>query len=246
MTIYIGTSGFSYDDWVGKFYPETLQRNEWLGYYSTYFNTIELNVTFYRMPQKNIFSSWYKKTGKGFLFSVKGSRYITHIKRLHDTKDAIDYFFSGVNLLKEKLGVILWQFPPSLSPDIKVFSNFLKHISKYNKSVHAFEFRSALWLRDDIINLIKDAGATVCISDWNGVEMPYIPGFNFYYIRRHGPKKAPLYSGSYTKREIIADARMIQSKMKGMDVFVYYNNDVRAHAIANAFELKKKLAKNSK
>lgn len=241
MNVYIGTSGFSYDDWIGVFYPETLQQGEWLKYYSQYFNTTELNITFYRIPLKKVFSSWYNKADAKFLFAVKGSRYITHIKRLNDVHDACEHFFSRVLLLKEKLGVILWQLPPFLNPDVKIFYKFLKLISKY-KIRHAFEFRNKAWTNDEsIIKLITQAGASVCISDWRDQPTSFIPGFNFYYIRKHGPKNAPLYSGLYTSKQVLADAKLIQANMKDKDVFIYYNNDVSGYAIKNAFMLQQYL-----
>ncbi len=236
MTLYIGTSGFSYDDWIGEFYPPDLERREWLRFYSKHFNTTELNVTFYRTPFEGMFKSWYSKTPDKFLFSVKGSRFITHIKRLKDVNESLDYFFSKVNLLKEKLGVVLWQLPPGLKPDVKTFSDFLKNLKRYNHTKHAFEFRNEFWLDKKVITMIKDSGHTVCISDYHGFETGYIPGFEFYYIRRHGPKRSGLYTGCYTKSEIKKDGDLIK-KIKGKDVFVYFNNDVAGHALKNAKEL---------
>lgn len=242
MPLYIGTSGFSYSDWVGRFYPKTIKRTEWLEYYSKYFNTTELNVTFYRMPFEAVFRSWCGKTPADFIFSVKGSRFITHIKRLNNVESAVDYFFSRVSLLEEKLGPVLWQLPPNLKPDIRIVSKFLKLLEKYKHSFNVFEFRNAAWLNAEIISLIKDTGGTICISDWTGFRTDFIKGFDFYYIRRHGAANASLYSGRYTDKEIIKDADMIKSKMDNKKVFIYYNNDVSCNAVKNARTMKEYLA----
>lgn len=234
--VYIGTSGFSYDDWVGVFYPEDLNRKDWLRFYAQHFNTTELNVTFYRTPFVGMFKSWYSKTPDGFLFAVKCSRFITHIKRLKDVDDSLEYFFSRTNLLKEKLGCVLYQLPPSMKPDLNVFSEFLKFIKKYKYTRHAFEFRNESWLKKGIVNMIKEYGHTVCISDYHGFETNYIPNFEFYYIRRHGPKRSGLYAGCYKKEELKKDAELIK-KIKAKDIFVYFNNDVAGHALKNAKEL---------
>lgn len=236
MALYIGTSGFSYDDWVGEFYPGDLDRKDWLRFYAKHFKTTELNVTFYRTPFEGMFKSWYSKTPEDFLFALKGSRFITHVKRLKDVDDSVNYFFSRAELLKEKLGVVLWQFPPGLKRDAKTFSDFLKILKKYKCPRHAFEFRNPSWLARDIIKLIKEEGYTITISDYHNYKTEYIPGFEFYYIRRHGPEEAGLYAGCYTKEEIKRDAQMIK-KIKKKDLFVYFNNDVAGYALKNAKEL---------
>lgn len=236
MALYIGTSGFSYDDWIGEFYPDNLERKDWLRFYAKHFNTTELNVTFYRTPFDAMFKSWYSRTPENFLFSVKGSRFITHTKRLQNVDDSVDYFFSRANLLKEKLGVVLWQFPPGLKKDVKKFLNFLKILKKYKNILHTFEFRNRFWAESDIIKMLKESGHTVCISDFHRFETDYIPGFEFYYIRRHGPKRAGLYAGCYRRDELKKDAELIK-KLKKKDVFVYFNNDVAGHALKNAQEL---------
>ncbi len=236
MAIYIGTSGFSYDDWVGEFYPGDLDRKDWLRFYAKHFKTTELNVTFYRTPFEGMFKSWYSKTPQDFLFALKGSRFITHVKRLKDIDESVDYFFSRALLLKEKLGVVLWQFPPGLKPEEKTFADFLKKLNKYRMTKHAFEFRNKNWLKKSIINILKEQGHTICISDYHASETDYISGFEFYYIRRHGPKRAGLYAGCYKMEELKKDAQMIK-KIKKKDVFVYFNNDVAGYALKNAKEL---------
>lgn len=240
MPVFVGTSGFSYDDWIGDFYPPELKRKDWLSFYAKHFNTTELNVTFYRTPFEAMFRAWYSKTPEGFLFAVKGSRFITHIKRLVDVKESVDYFFSRANLLKEKLGVVLWQLPPSLKPEEKTLTNFLKLLRKYKNTRHAFEVRNEDWLDKKFVKIIKEEGHTICASDYHYFETPFLSGLNFYYIRRHGPKRSGLYSGCYTKDEIRKDADIIK-KLKRKLVFVYFNNDVSGHALRNAKELKEML-----
>ncbi len=124
--ICIGTSGYTYYHWRGVFYPKNLPSYKWLEYYTKFFKTVELNVTFYRLPQESAFKSWYRRTPKDFIFVLKGSRFITHVKKLQRIKNSTKLFFDRANLLKEKLGVILWQLPPSWKKNIKRLESFLE------------------------------------------------------------------------------------------------------------------------
>jgi len=234
--VWIGTSGYSYKHWQGIFYPLKLPQRKQLEYYSGFFSTVELNVTFYRLPQEKAFLSWYKNTPKGFLFTVKGSRFITHIKRLKDCTEPLKRFFDRASLLKEKLGVILWQLPPDFKCNLNRLNDFLDALRPYDSYYHTFEFRHPSWFCKEVHDMVKQQKMALCQSDWPDL-VEVADDYPFFYIRRHG---SPLYAGCYSREELQRDAEYILSKFKlNRDVFVYFNNDAFGYAIKNALELKK-------
>lgn len=242
---YIGTSGYSYEDWKnGIFYPKGLATNKWLGFYSETFDTVELNVTFYRLPKETAFKIWYKRTPKDFSFSVKGSRFITHIKRLKNCKDAIKLFFKRIDYLKNKASCILWQLPPKFKSDQKRLSDFIKNLSKEKKKRrHVFEFRNESWYTKEIFRLLRDNNISLCIADWPPFSKEGPETADFVYIRRHGTG-ARLYGGCYSNAQLKKDARMIKDFLrKGKAVYIYFNNDAHGYAPKNAMTLKKMLGR---
>ena len=239
--IFIGTSGYHYNHWrEGIFYPQKLPQRQELEYYSQFFNTVELNVTFYRLPQTKAFLNWYKRTPPNFIFAVKGSRFITHIKRLKDSEVPLAQFFERALFLKEKLGVVLWQLPPKFSCDLKRFKSFLENLKPYGKLRHVFEFRHPSWFILEVYEIIKAFKMSVCYADWPGLDVSISCDFPFIYIRRHGPVGKRLYTGCYSLEEIKKDAIFIKKCLKkGKDVFIYFNNDAFGYAVKNALELKR-------
>lgn len=237
--LFLGTSGYSYKDWKGSFYPRALKENAWLEYYTKFFDTVELNVTFYRLPQETAFLSWRKRTPKNFKFAVKGSRFITHIKRLKACGGPLKVFFSRAALLKEKLSVVLWQLPPSFKRDPKRLEGFLKLLRKHKGVRQVFEFRNETWHSDDISDMLKAEGACLCSADWPPFAGRMTGTADFIYFRRHG-SGAKLYSGCYSKAQLKKDARVIKDILKDKrDTYMYYNNDTRGYAVKNAMELNK-------
>ena len=164
--IFIGTSGYNYWHWWdGVFYPADLPQSKWLEYYAKYFDTVELNVTFYRLPQKKTFENWYKRTAKNFLFVAKGSRFITHIKKLKDCAEPLKIFFENVSALKEKLGAVLWQLPPGLKANKEKLSEFCRLLKKtMPKIVQAFEFRNESWFNNEIYEILRKYNFPLCIA----------------------------------------------------------------------------------
>jgi len=235
--IYIGTSGFLYEHWGGGvFYPRQLRQKDWLQHYCKYFDNVELNVTFYRLPTAEAFLGWYKKTPKNFTFAVKGSRFITHIKRIKDCKEPLKLFFSRAKNLKEKLGVVLWQLPPSFKADAKRLEKFLIDLKKY-KYRHAFEFRNKTWLCDEVFKMLKKYNASLCLSDYPGCVIEGPITADFVYVRRHGISS--LYGGCYSREMLQQDAANIKKwRRQGKTVFEYFNNDACGYAVRNALELK--------
>jgi uncharacterized protein YecE (DUF72 family) len=232
--IYVGTSGYSYNHWKDIFYPETVKSKEYLEYYSNLFNTVELNVTFYRTPPENFFKSWYARTPEHFLFALKANRYITHIKRLKVDQSSIDKFFSRAQILKNKCKVILWQLPPSLKVDHQRLCDFLSLLKPYNSYNHAFEIRNETWFCPETFNILDKFGATICRADWPefAANIPHIGPFE--YIRRHGTEGLS-YTGGYSDEQLARDADLIKSCVKsGRNAYIYFNNDIGGWAPKNA------------
>lgn len=238
--IYIGTSGYIYKHWGnGVFYPPELPQKEWFNFYCKTFNTVELNVTFYRLVGEEVFKNWYKKSPKNFSFVVKGSRFITHIKRLKDPGSSLQLFFKRASLLKEKLRVVLWQLPPKFKADIVRLEKFLKELKQYKTCKFVFEFRNPGWFEKDIIELLKSYNIAICKADWPLCSKNAPDIANFIYIRRHGTE-GQLYGGCYSEEQLHQDANFIRSIDK--TTFIYFNNDAYGHAIRNAIQLKEILS----
>jgi uncharacterized protein YecE (DUF72 family) len=231
----IGCSGFLYDHWRKNFYPEDLSKNYWLEYYSKHISTVELNVTFYKLPDRETFSKWYLSTPEGFVFSLKGSRFITHIKKVKDCAEPVEAFFSRALLLKEKLGVILWQFPPSLTLDLERLKDFIELLEPYEMK-NTFEFRNKTWINKKVVDLLKKKNVALCMADWPDFLDKLPLTANFVYIRRHGQEGS--YATEYSKELLNKDAKRIKAYLKQKkDVFIYFNNDAFGYAPKNVSEL---------
>lgn len=237
----IGCSGFSYDHWKGNFYPEELQKKRWFEFYISRFTSVELNVTFYRLPDKETFTKWHRESPPGFMFSVKGSRFITHVKKLKASEEPLGVFFSRVLALKEKLGAVLWQLPPGLKADPVRLAEFLELLRPYGVR-NAFEFREGSWISKKVIASLERENACLCMADSPAFLNDLPLTTDFVYIRRHGDGAG---SGAcYTIPQLKADALRIRKYLRqGKDVFIYFNNDVHGYAPRNALELKAILKK---
>ena len=232
--IYIGTSGWCYEHWKNVFYPNNLKSQDYFDYYSKYFKTVEINNTFYRLPSKKTVLNWRKEAKKDFIFSLKASKFITHIKKLKEPKKHLNLFLNRIKFLKPNLGPILFQIPPNWKLEIKRFESFLKALDQNYR--YAFEFRDRSWLVNEVFALLKKYKIAFCIYDLEGFQTPIEITTNFVYIRLHGPKKA--YSGLYSKTTLQKWAKIIKDFQKNkLDVFCYFNNDEKAFAIKNAKSL---------
>lgn len=232
--ILIGTSGFSYKHWSnGVFYPPGIPQRQWLEYYSEHFATVELNVSFYRLPTKKTFEGWLKRTPDDFIFALKGSRFITHVKGLTDCQESLDLFFDRVKILKKRCEVVLWQLPPGFKIDIERLANFIQLLTSYKQVRHVFEFRNKNWFCDEVYSLLREQGHSVCLADWPGLKVEIPDDFSFMYIRRHGPDQ--LYGSSYSEEQLKNDAKMMNTWI-GMKerIYVYFNNDFGGHASRDA------------
>ncbi|GAW66196.1 hypothetical protein GPEL0_01r1457 [Geoanaerobacter pelophilus] len=233
--LYLGCSGFSYKHWRGNFYPEDISQKEWFAHYRSVFATVELNVTFYRTPGPETFRHWYEESGENFSFAVKGSRYITHIKRLIDVESALDRFFGAAQELQEKLQVVLWQFPPQFKADLPRLEVFLDQVAQYH-SRNTLEFRNQSWLTDEVVALCKSRNVSLCMADHPPfIDAPPVTA-DFVYIRRHGMEGS--YNGFYSNEQLARDAARIRSYLdRQLNVYIYYNNDLGGAAPQNAQEL---------
>jgi uncharacterized protein YecE (DUF72 family) len=226
---YIGTSGWHYDHWREVFYPTGLAKSKWLEFYSRQFYTVELNNSFYRLPSEKAFANWKDSSPPEFVFSVKVSRFITHIKRLRDTAEPVSKFMSRARLLEGKLGPLLYQLPQNMRCDVQVFEDFLKTLP--GDACHVFEFRHDSWFNDDVFNLLRRYTAGFCIYDMPGFSTPLVATSDFAYIRFHGSRW--LYGGCYSDKELEDWARRIK-ELEVRTVYAYFNNDTEGFATRNA------------
>jgi uncharacterized protein YecE (DUF72 family) len=238
--IHIGTSGWHYDHWRGLFYPEKLPAAKMLAFYTVRFDTVELNNTFYRLPVETGLAMWRNSTPKGFLFAAKGSRYLTHMKKLKDPAPGVAKFFERIDRLGNKLGPIVFQLPPFWDVDADRLAAFLEVLPPRHK--YAFELRNPTWHTADVYRLLRRHNAAFCIFEIAGFRSGLELTANFTYIRLHGPGGA--YQGSYpaaTLRQWAARIREWQKDLRA--VYVYFDNDQAAYAAENALELKTMLAR---
>jgi len=242
--IYIGTSGWVYGHWEKIFYPEDLPAKDKLKYFSQHFQTAEVNYSFYRLPRPSTYQKWFKQTPKDFVFAVKASRFITHIKRLKAVQRAWKIFLKNALFLKEKLGPILFQFPPSFQAtekNIKRLEKFLRTVlggaSKDSPQKRlAFEFRHPSWAKKKIYDLLKKYKAAWVIADSPNYPKAEVSTADFVYIRMHGSQV--LFGSKYTKKELTDLAQLIKKYLRQKkDIYVYFNNDFHGYAIENAKEL---------
>lgn len=236
--IHIGTSGWYYEHWRGPFYPKELADEAFLDYYKKYFDTVEINNTFYRLPSLQTFESWNHSVPKEFFFSVKASRYITHMKKLKDSEEPVAHFFDRLQPLVEKIGVILFQLPPRWHRNPERLQAFLEILPSDFR--YCFEFRDPTWFDEKIYRILESFNAAFCIYDLDGTVSPKELTADFVYIRLHGPNGP--YEGKYDTQTLSGWARAISAwSSQGKEVFCYFDNDQDGYAALNALELKQML-----
>lgn len=217
---YIGTSGWSYDEWVGDFYPDGTRKSDYLEYYIDQFNSAEVNATFYRLPFENMVKGWRNKASDDFVYSIKGNRRITHYNKMQGIDEYLDRFLSRVEQLGTSLHSIFWQFPPSFEKDTKRLESFLQLLP--DNQQFAFEFRHTSWLDDEIYNLLEKANAAIVWQSSGKFPDDCTPTADFIYIRFHGLTG---YKYSYDQTELEPWAKIIQNQLEeGRDAQVYFNN----------------------
>ena len=236
MKISIGTSGWHYRHWKGPFYPPEIRDSEMLLFYLKHFDTVEINNTFYRLPEKNTVKAWRQHTPDGFVFAVKGSRFITHMKKLRNPAEHIKYFYDTVKLLGPKLGPIIFQLPPRWKCNVERLEAFLNELPKELR--YSFEFRDKSWHCTEIYQLLAKHNAALCIYDLKGFESPPEITADFTYIRLHGPSRNA-YQGCYDKKSLHKWVDRIKTWEDRLTaVYIYFDNDQMGYAANNAAFLK--------
>lgn len=234
MTVFVGTSGWDYPQWSSVFYPQDLNESGYLGYAARVFSSLEVNTSFYRLPDKGTLRRWRETTPKGFVFSVKASRYITHMKKLKEADEALKTLLRRVGVLEDKLGPLLFQLPPGWRVNAERLRRFLGMLPDGLRS--AFEFRDPSWFCDDVYEALGHQGAAFCIYDLDGRRSPTRRTADFVYLRLHGPDGP--YKGRYTQSQLSGYAGAIHSWARtGSDVYCYFDNDESGYAAINAGEL---------
>jgi uncharacterized protein YecE (DUF72 family) len=229
--IYIGTSGWQYRSWKDRFYPPGTPQRAWLQHYVTRFPTVEVNNSFYMLPSDRTFEAWRAAAPPGFRYAVKASRYITHIRRMRQAKDSVDLFWSRARGLGDRLGPILFQFPPNLRADPPLLADFLQLLPKGMRP--AFEFREASWWQDSVFDLLDRTGAAWVLADRPGWRVPIVVTAGWSYVRFHqGRETAP----GYTRRKLRTWAERIAA-LPSRETWVFFNNDPQAAAPADAHQL---------
>jgi uncharacterized protein YecE (DUF72 family) len=243
LTFHIGTSGWAYNHWGGKFYPEELPKKEWFNYYKKHLDTVELNTTFYHLPKKSTFESWENNAPRGFIYAIKASRYITHIKKLDDPEPSVKKLFDSVEGMTSKAGPILFQLPPGWKYNSERLAYFLNVLPKNYK--YAFEFRNETWWNDEALSLLKKYNAAFCMFELAGVVTPRHLTADFAYIRLHGPGNK--YKGSYSDETLEQWAGYFFSWNKTLKkIFCYFDNDDSAFAVFNAIKLNEIIKQKAK
>jgi uncharacterized protein YecE (DUF72 family) len=230
--IHVGTSGWQYRDWRGTFYPPDLPQRAWLGFYAARFSTVEVNNSFYRLPEGETFERWRRETPAGFVVTVKASRFITHLKRLRDPEDAVALFWERATRLGPRLGPILFQLPPRFPADPERLSSFLGVLPTPLRA--AFEFRDASWHSPEVFDLLERAGAALVWADRPGarVDMPITGGWT--YLRFH---QGRANAAGYPRAKLRRWADRI-AELDAEEGWIYFNNDPGGAALRDAVTLR--------
>jgi uncharacterized protein YecE (DUF72 family) len=236
----IGCSGWNYDHWRnGVFYPPRLSPRGWLEYYAQHFDTVEVNATFYRLPRESAVANWVASTPPGFLFAVKMSRYVTHVKRLRDLAPSVELFYGRIAPLADspKLGPLLWQLPATFRRDDARLEEALVQLPAGR---HCFEFRHESWFADEVYALLRAHGVALVIGDTPRYpfQTPELTA-DWTYIRFHHGWRGR--GSNYSERELEEWARRIEAWRERVDVYAYFNNDWKGFAVRNALWLKARL-----
>lgn len=231
-TVYIGTSGWVYKDWQKHFYPENIPAKRHFQYYATQFPTVEVNATFYRLPTLNMVKGWRDKAPPGFVFAVKGSRFITHILKISGASKGLRKYFSRIKPMEQRIGPVLWQLPPFMKKSPERLEKFLKILPK--TYCHAVEFRHPSWYEgDEAFDVLRKYKAAHANLSSLRMPMNLTVTADFVYIRFHGLEGGAAHD--YTRAELERWAAFIRKQSRaGNNVYAYFNNDVNVHAPDNA------------
>ncbi len=234
----VGCSGWEYKHWRGDFYPAELPRPRWFAHYASRFDTVEINNSFYRLPEEETFAAWAARAPKGFVYAVKASRFLTHMKKLKDPEEPLDRLFSRMRPLRRYLGPVLYQLPPGWKVNVDRFSHFLRALPTGVK--HVVEFRDPSWYDRDVCALLERHGVALCLHDMPGSATKRERIGPFVYVRFHGATSK--YGGGYPQDRLRRWAEWLNvQRDAGCDVYAYFNNDVGGHAPRDAVSLRREL-----
>lgn len=232
----VGCSGWEYKHWRGDFYPADLPRMRWFARYASVFDTVEINNTFYRLPEESTFAAWAAQAPSGFTYAVKASRFLTHMKKLKDPEEPIDRLFTRMRPLGPHLGPVLYQLPPGWKLDRGRLDHFLQALPTGIQ--HVIEFRDPTWYADDVREMLERRGVSLCLHDMAGSATGRQRVGPIVYVRFHGASGQ--YSGAYSDDRLASWAGWLQAaRRSGADVYAYFNNDVGGHAPRNALTLRR-------
>jgi uncharacterized protein YecE (DUF72 family) len=234
----IGCSGWNYDDWRGRFYPERLARRRWLEFYAQRFGTVEVNSTFYRLARRTAVQSWVADTPEGFVFAVKASRYLTHIKRLTDLQRGFDRFYEPLEPLIDagRLGPVLWQLPENFHHDQERLERWIEALPQ---GMHTIEFRHPGWFQPQVMDTLSAAGVALTIADHPERSFQsHQATAPWRFVRFHYGRRG--HGGNYSKTELEQWARRIAQWRRERPVYAYFNNDWLGYAPANAASLQRR------
>ena len=218
MTLYVGTSGYSYSEWKGSFYPEELPEKEMLRFYSGRFQAVEINATFHRMPKVPLLEGWASEVPESFRFVLKAPQQITHFQRLKDVDDPLSYLFDVAGVLEQRLGAVFFQLPPNLKKDLPRLRDFLSLVPPGRRV--AFEFRHQSWFDEELFALLRRNNAALCIADAeNDLEIPFVSTADWGYLRLRRPD----YQAGDLKRWV----KKVQEQLWS-DTFVFFKHEDEA------------------
>jgi uncharacterized protein YecE (DUF72 family) len=228
--LHVGCSGWQYRHWRGEFYPNAVPASRWLEYYASHFDTVEINNSFYRLPTAATFATWRDRVPPGFVYAVKASRYITHLKKLKDPADPLERLFSRAVKLRGTLGPVLYQLPPGWPLNLGRLRKFLGALPKRRR--HAVEFRDPSWYVEEVFASLRDHRVAMCVHDMADLSSGLKMVGPFVYARFHGPSK---YRGAYSEERLQECAAWCAARLnEGIRVYAYFNNDIGGHAPRDA------------
>jgi uncharacterized protein YecE (DUF72 family) len=231
---HIGCSGFHYKHWKGTFYPEKLAQTKWFSFYCAHFNTLELNVTFYRFPRLPVLLEWYDKSPPDFRFAVKAPRAITHFKKFNGTEQMLSSFYATVKEgLKEKCGCYLFQLPPNYHYDEIKLQRILDSLDLTVPNV--LEFRHESWWNEAVFTALKAHEVSFCGMSHPDLPQDVVANTPLLYYRFHGQEQ--LYASKYSQEDLESFAKSLKENEEVRDAFIFFNNDINTSAVYNAKEL---------
>jgi uncharacterized protein YecE (DUF72 family) len=228
MRVWLGTSGWQYRDWRGRFYPHTLPQAQWLEHYAQSFRTVEVNNSFYRLPAADTFASWRRRTPDDFMFVVKASRYLSHVKRLADPEASVDLFVERAKELGDKLGPVLLQLPPTLRVERDRLGRALERFTRHRVRV-AVEFRHESWFVDPVFDLLRDHDAALVLADRRNHRSPLVRTASWTFVRLHEGSATPW--PRYGEAALSSWADRLDDDA---EAWVFFNNDPGCWAVENA------------